>query len=172
MARQIARRPFRQTAKRKTVWIGTATTANLAIASGDNVIHSSFAPDALSMLAPTVVRVRGTFIVNPTAFGADLNYFGAYGLAVVSDEAFVAGAGSIPRVHDDDDWPGWIVHRYYSGHFEFHSGVGVNVQTFEQVIDFKAMRKVGVNETLVWMVEAQVGAVTVMLQARTLMMLS
>ena len=118
----MTRRPYvpaRRAEKRKTIWVGTAIANALAVASGASVIHSSFAPDALSMLAPTAVRTRGQFTVFPTAFGADLDYIGAFGLGIVSDEAFVAGAASLPRPFDDDDWGGWLVHQYYSGHLEF-----------------------------------------------------
>ncbi len=172
MARRFPARGRSRSPRRKTVWIGTANTVTLGIAAGASVIHSSFAPDALSMLAPTVARVRGLFRVFPQVWTADLSYSGAFGLAIVSDEAFVAGAASIPRPHDDDDWGGWIVHGYYNGHVEA-SAVNAGSLVFEPyVVDSKAMRKVELNETLVWMVEAQSGAVTIQLQARVLMMLS
>ena len=58
------------------------------------------------------------------------------------------------------------------GHLEFSSGVGVESFPILQTIDSKAMRKVGVNETLTWMVESQEGAVQVFLHARVLMKLS
>ncbi len=160
-------------AKRKTVWIGTATAAQVQIGAGLSVIHSSFTPDSLAMLAPTVVRTRGFAIFFPTAFGADRSSAGAYGLGVVSDEAFAAGAASIPRPHDDDDWPGWLVHGYFANHLEFQSATSEHQTPFGYEIDSKAMRKIGVNETLVWMVEDNSGtAVEVILQARVLMMLS
>ena len=90
--------------RRKTVWIGTADQGDTAIASNTSVALSSFAPSDLSILGGTVVRVRGNIMVFPTAFGSDLNFSGAYGLALISDEAAAAGAGSIPRPFDDDDW--------------------------------------------------------------------
>ncbi len=157
--------------KRKTIWVGTADQSVITVAGGASVIISSFAPDALSILAATVVRVRGFAIFFPSAFGADLNYSGAYGLGIVSDEALAAGAASIPRPFDDDDWTGWLVHGYFAGHLEFQSAVGETQLPFGYHIDSKAMRKVRPNEALVWMVESQVGAVTVNIQARVLMML-
>ncbi len=172
MARRFSR-PVRRSAKRKTVWIGTASAANVAVANAVSAVHSSFAPDDLAMLAPTVVRVRGTVNIFPAA-DADLTYFGAYGLCIVSDEALAAGAASIPRPHDDDDWGGWIVHGYYGGRIDFQSSIGVvpNMSVETHIIDGKAMRKVEVNESLVWMVEAEAGGINIILQARVLMMLS
>jgi len=158
--------------KRKTVWIGTAIQGNLSIASGASFIMSSFAPDTLSILAGTVVRVRGKILVRPQAFGADQEFNGAWGLGAVSDEAFAAGEASIPRPFDDDDWPGWIAHGYYMGHLQFQSATSELVFPIIDTIDSKAMRKIGPNTTLVWMVESNFGAVSVYLHARVLMMLS
>jgi len=92
-------------------------------------------------------------------------------LCIVSDEAFAAGSAAIPRPFDDDDWGGWLVHGYYINHLEFQ---GAQSEHFAptQDIDSKAMRKVGVNETLVWMVESRSGAIEAAIQARVLMMLS
>ncbi len=173
MANRSSVRTFpRRSVKRKTVWVGTAIQGSVAIGSGLSVAVSSFSPSALGILAGTVVRTRGLVEFRPQAFGVDLTYDGAYGLAVVSDEAIAAGAASIPRPFDDDDWPGWLVHGYYMGHFEFQSGVGIMMVSGQQVIDSKAMRKVGLNETLVWMVESNSSAVDVILHARVLMKLS
>ena len=157
--------------KRQVIWVGTAAQGDVAIGSGLSVIMSSFAPDDLGILKATVVRVRGIIQVIPT-FGVDGDYAGAFGLGVVSDEAFVAGAGSIPRPFDDDDWSGWLVHGYYAGHVEFASGVGELMTNVSLEIDSKAMRKVGPGQTLVWMVESSEGAVRVFLHARVLMKLS
>jgi len=162
---------IRSANRRKTVWVGTADQGEIAVGAGLSVLISSFAPDALSILKATVVRTRGIFVVHPTALTGDSTYGGAYGLGIVSDEAFAAGAASIPRPFDDDDWAGWLVHGYYGGHFEFD----IDGNTFSpapMAIDSKAMRKVGPNETLVWVAESQGGPVQVRLQARVLMMLS
>ncbi len=158
-------------AKRKTVWVGTATVARIAVASATKVIHSSFAPDDLAMLAPTVARVRGIFNVFPTAFSVDLNWTGALGLCIVSDEAFAAGVASIPGPHNEDDWGGWIVHQYFGGHFDADVDGNTLCDTM-YTIDSKAMRKVEINETLVWVVQSTTGAFTIDLNARVLMMLS
>ena len=155
------------------MWVGTATAAQVTVAIGTSVIHSSFDPAALSMLAPTLVRVRGNVTVFPSAFSTDSIWEGAYGLGIVSDEAFTAGAASLPRPHDDDDWPGWVVHGYFQGKFETQSAVGQWVLPINYTIDSKAMRKIGPGETVVWVVESNLGpALEFVLSARVLMMLS
>jgi len=157
--------------KRKTLWIGTVNQFVVAVPSGTSVIIAQFDPSANAILGGTVVRTRGMFLAFPTAHGADLNYAGAYGLGVVSDEAFAAGTVSIPRPYDDDDWPGWLVHGYWGAHLEFQGAQSEMISKSEP-FDSKAMRKVGPNETLVWMAESQTGSVQVSIQARMLMKLS
>ena len=171
------RRPSRSVVtrapRRKTVWIGTATASAVTVGAGASVVHSSFVPSALSMLAPTVVRVRGDLLVHPVAFGVDANWSGAYGLCLVSDEALAIGETAIPRAFDDDDWSGWLVHGYFTGHLEFQSSTSELVMPQVQVIDSKSMRKVGVNESLVWMFENNSSvSVRASLQARVLVKLS
>ncbi len=119
-----------------------------------------------------MVRVRGYAVFHPTAFTTDQEFGGAYGLGVVSDEALAAGATSIPRPFDDDDWTGWLVHGFYAGRFEFASGVGIMNFDVHHIIDSKAMRKVRPNEALVWVCESQTGAIDATIHARVLMMLS
>jgi len=168
-----SRFPVRSTRapRRKTVWVGAADAAPVAVANNTSVLISSFSPDDLGILAATVVRTRGRVLVRPTAFGADQSFDGAYGLGVVSDEAFVAGAASIPRPFDDDDWTGWMVHGYWSEHLEFQ-GAQSEMIVESRPIDSKAMRKIRPNETLVWVAESRAGNVTVQIPARVLMMLS
>ncbi len=86
MPRPRSRFPSRtQSEKRKTVWVGTATTQLVTLGAGLSVIHSSFDPSALSILAATIVRVRGLVQFHPVAFGVDETWRGAYGLCVVPD---------------------------------------------------------------------------------------
>ena len=168
----MARRRFPVSQKRLTAWIGTADQGDVAVASGASVAISSFTPDTFAMIRPTMVRTRGIFHVQPAGFGADLNFSGAYGLGVVSAEAQAIGATAIPRPFDDDDWGGWMVHGYYAGHLEFQSATSEHQTPFLYQIDSKAMRKIGPNETLIWMVESFEGAVAVTIHARVLAKLS
>jgi len=163
--------PRARSTPRQKVWVGTANQGDVAVSNNGSVIISSFAPDDLAILKATVVRVRGFAQFAPSAASADLFFSGAFGLGVVSDEAFTAGAASIPRPFDDDDWAGWLVHGYYGGNFEFDSSGNTFFPYFFD-IDSKAMRKVGPGQTLVWMVESQEGAVAVVIHARVLMLLS
>ena len=142
------------------------------VASGASVIISSFEPGANVMLAPTIVRTRGLVHIRPQTFGASLNVGGAFGVGIVSNEAFVAGTASIPRPFDDADWPGWFLWGAYSGTLDFADASGRRQWNLSYPQDSKAMRKVKSNETVVLMAESQTGSVTVVMHLRLLFMMS
>ena len=158
--------------KRTTQWIGPADQGYVSVASATSVIVASFSPAAVGFTSPTIVRTRGMCSVIPTAFTADEDHIGAFGLGVVTDQAFAAGAASLPRVFDDADWGGWFVWRSFSWRMEFLSGTSVWLTDWSLEIDSKAMRKVGDNETIVLMAESQGGAFRVSAPLRVLLKLS
>ncbi len=158
--------------KRKSNWIGPADQTYLAIAGGNSVIHSSFVPSAVGFLAPTIVRTRGIVDLHGTTLVADVDFGGAYGICVVSDEAFAAGTASIPRPFDDADWGGWLVWGAFARHQEFLDGTGTALPNWSENIDSKAMRKVGNNETIVALVESQTGSFDFAFTFRMLQLLS
>ena len=77
------------------------------------------------MANTTIVRVRGLLSVGVQAFTADIEFQGAFGIGLVSDQAFAAGAASIPGPWTDPDWSGWLVWMAWDGRFEFITGAGV-----------------------------------------------
>jgi len=95
------------------------------------------------------------FSYRPSSFAADVDVVGALGIAIVNSDAFAAGAVSIPGPVSDSDWGGWFVWRSFAGHYEFHDASATLLGSWQIEIDSKAMRKIGPNETLVVMVEAQ-----------------
>ncbi len=94
----------------------------------------------------TLVRIRGDALLYLTAATATGDGFkGALGIAVVSNEAFTAGAAAIPdpRSVSESDWDGWIYHRFFhvnavAGGSPDPAG-GSGMQRIE--IDSRAMRK-------------------------------
>ena len=67
----------------------------------------------------TIIRTRGMITIFPTSFGADLNVVGAFGIGLVSAEAFAAGIASVPEPYADSDWGGWMVLQPFAFHLEF-----------------------------------------------------
>ena len=79
-----------------------------------------------------------------TAAAAGDGFFGAVGIGIVTNQAFVAGVTSMPEPFDEVNWDGWMWHFF----FDIRSvtatiGDGVNAASVSQLltIDSKAMRK-------------------------------
>ncbi len=145
--------------RRVPTWIGSADQLYINLASGASGIQQSFDPGASGLDKPTIVRVRGLFSVKLQTYAADLDVAGALGMCIVSNEAFTAGAASIPRPHDDSNWDGWFVWQAFSFRYEFNDATGSQFPaSWDVQVDSKAMRKVTENETVVVMVENLAGA--------------
>ena len=125
----------------------------------------------------TLVRIRGNGLVYlNTASVVDDGYRWAAGIALVSDEAFVAGVASVPDPRDDNeaDWDGWIWHRFGYLHSPLvgitagaqQSGADGLVERF--VIDSKAMRKWSNGYTLMGVLgQTETGTATMVFHATT-----
>lgn len=120
----------------------------------------------------TVVRSRGFISIRPEAENADLEVTGAFGIGVVSAEAFTAGVASIPEPFSDGDWGGWLVWQPFGFNFEFQSGIGLHFPDWRFEVDSKAMRRLSPSEALVCVAESQSGAFKVQFPARVLVKLS
>ena len=171
MADRVRRFPARTGPKRVTQWIGSADAGPVGVSTGASQILQSNA----TMANTTIIRVRGLLSVGVQAFTTDVEFQGAFGIGLVSDQAFAAGAASIPGSWTDLDWSGWFVWMAWDGRFEFLDATGVvgpAANKMQYVIDSKAMRKVAPNETLVVMAESQAGVVNVANPFRLLVKLS
>ena len=151
--------------RRKTTWIGAADQDSIAIATGASGIIGSFPFGGPA----TIVRVRGILNIQPQTAAADLSISGAFGACFVQNEAFAAGAASLPRPFDDSSGNAWFVHQFVSYRLEFLDATGViSPMGFRADIDSKAMRKVNENLTMVFMYESQSGAANVTAHMRML----
>ena len=139
----------------------------MSVAAAGATLTESFNPGE----ALTVIRNRGQISIQPQAFNADLAIVGAFGLIVVSNEAFVAGVGSIPEPFTDGD-ADWLVWRAFSYRFDFGTNVGLSFPDWQLEIDSKAMRKMGPNDVMVGIAESQQGAFDISPPIRTLVKLS
>ena len=150
--------------KRMTQWVGPADQNYVNVTSGGATLVSS----VLFGEPGTVIRVRGQISIKPTTYAVDLTIVGAWGMGIVSEEAFNAGVASIPEPFSDADWGGWLAWRNFSFHFEQISNAGVFLASWDFEVDSKAMRKIGVNEVLVHVAESNLGAYSIAEGVRTL----
>ena len=153
---------------RLTQWVGPADQGFLSVASAGATLLASFQP----VDRVTVIRVRGQVSIIPEDFTADIEIIGAFGIMVVSNEAFAAGVTSIPEPFSNGDGD-WMVWRSFSYRFEFGSGnSGFAFPDWYFEIDSKAMRKIGPNQVMVLIAESQAGAYQISVPVRTLIKLA
>ena len=136
-------------ARRKTAWeLGTGGVTSTQVNATASTILGSGAAAALDGL--TVVRTRGllSFILTSTVSAGD-GFVGAFGVCVVSENAFGIGITAVPTPITDVAWDGWFIHQFIA----VRSGVATAAATpflFQQYeIDSKAMRKIKIGDTLV-----------------------
>ena len=149
--------------RRATEWVASADQGSQAVASNTKVLLQSFTPTEQQ----TIIRSRGIIYVAPAAITGSLELQGAFGIAVVSNQALAAGAASIPGPWTEASWDGWLAWVPWAFRVDIGAGqatgptlVGENIGTTYQ-LDSKAMRKVELNESIVIMAESQVSAVNV-----------
>jgi len=153
MADRVGRlRGFRRSQKRKTTWSGLVPqTALTAVAGSAQAILETFTPTVDGM---TIVRVRGLFGVVTDQLAASEDMMGAVGLGVVTEQASSIGITAVPHPDTDSDWGGWLWHQYYSAAFLFGDATGFAGDAMARfVMDSKAMRKIGLQERLVLVIE-------------------
>ena len=154
--------------RRLTQWVGPALQGYVTVAAAGATLIE-FVPFSEQT---TIVRTRGQISVFPAALTADVEIVGAIGIAVVSDEARIAGVASVPEPFTDADWGGWLVWRSFSYRFEFADATGVNFPNWSFEIDSKAMRKISPSESLVVIAESQAGSFLISTPLRMLIKLS
>jgi len=96
----------------------------------------------------TLVRLRGYFRMFLTTAGAAEGFHCALGAAIVSNDAFAVGVTAVPNPIADMDWDGWLYHRFFDVFSLSTLAAGDNNNWVGFEVDSKAMRKVGVNDTL------------------------
>ncbi len=136
--------------KPATQWESLQQSAEVVVAAGTKVLVGSFFTDEPT----TIRRTRGLISWRSDQNAADELPMGAFGMVVVSDIAFAAGAASIPGPFTDADSDLWFVHQYVFAPMSI-SGAGplrdAVVRPYE--IDSKAMRKFTEEERVVLMWE-------------------
>lgn len=145
-------------AKRETIWFSVSWAGNAMTALG-GTIYNSLNAAALALRPFTVIRTRLLLQARSDQTAATEDFFGAFGMAVVSDQAVAAGVASIPTPITDLGSDLWFVHQMFAGGV-MAGGTPVegNPRVFQYTIDSKAMRRVDVGEDIVQVGEVDTGA--------------
>jgi len=153
MARRFTRGNGRSR-PRSTFWLRSDAASGGAIFKtlvGSACVLDQFI--STSTVDETIVRTRGSLVIQSDQNAASEEPFGAYGVAIVSEQARAIGPTAIPCPYTDADSDKWLVHGYWAAPLLFGSAIGSqNVsQRFE--FDSKAMRKIVPGEEVVFMLE-------------------
>ena len=106
------------------------------------------------MIGATIARTHGNFRIFSDQAGANEQAFGAIGIGVFDGEAVDAGIVSLPTPYTESDDGDWFFHAYWACDFSI-SGVGSSANPFNVAIDNKAMRKLGDNDVICWIIQNQ-----------------
>ena len=153
-------------ARRKTSWeIGAQTGvdgASTNITSSGATLAGGGAAATLDGL--TLVRTRGDLnLFITTSNGVGNGFHGAFGIGIGNENAFAAGAASLLTPLTDEEWDGWIYHRYFGVFSGGTIAAATAAQQADQVnavsgalhieVDSKAMRKLTQQDTIYAMLE-------------------
>ena len=141
----------------------------MAIGANAKVIVASLASPA-SGEPVTIVRNRGQLAVMPSVTNVDVEVVGAYGMGIVSNEAFAAGVASVPGPWTDGEWEGWMVWQPFAFRFDVASDIGRLIASVQIEIDSKAMRKFEEGNTLIQVVESEAAALKIAVPVRSLIL--
>jgi len=154
MAPRFGTRPVvaSRSPRRKTAWLASPDeTALTGVAAAGVDFQGSLNAAALALRPFTIVRARGIVWVESDQIASIESPFGAFGMAVVSDQSVAAGVASLPSPITDEGSDLWFMYQHVATNWRFNtSGASPgNVYQF----DSKAMRKVGIGQDIVLMFE-------------------
>ena len=124
------------------------------LAAGTSILDQTATDDQ----PVTIIRTRGMLNVISDTVVASEQPFGAFGLAVVSDQAVAIGVTAIPTPYTDADSDLWFVHGYFAAPTAFGTSVGFANVSMNVEFDSKAMRRMSQDETVVVVIENGSGA--------------
>ena len=131
--------------KRATEWFASAdVTAETSLGAGAAVLDQALTQAVLATISPaTIVRTRGMLWVRTDQTAATEVPFGALGMALVSEQARVAGVASIPTPITDEADDSFFVHQFWLGALLVGAGGLDAIQPFFFFpFDSKAQRKI------------------------------
>ena len=157
----MARRSFssrpRSGSRRSTSWLAINPASATLVSSGGTILHSLDA-ETLAKRPFTIIRTHLVLHLQSDQAAASEIQVGAFGMAVVSDQANAIGVTAVPTPITDLDSDLFFVHQALISNFLFASGVGFQEPAGQFLtVDSKAMRKVNDDQDVVSVVELATG---------------
>ena len=147
----VARRTSRTRGFRpQTDWASLTAPFSANIGFGTKILIGSFVGTG----PVTIRRTFGLVSWRSDQQAVSEEPMGAFGMCVVSEDAFAAGAAAIPGPFSDADSDLWFVHQFMYSSFQFADATGrTNPTGMQYQINSKAMRKLTEEERVVVMTE-------------------
>jgi len=154
MARRSTRH-FVRPAPRTMIWIGASLPT--VTVSSSNQLLTVLSAGALLLRPFTIVRTRQLIRFESDQGAASESEMAAYTRQVVTTAAATAGVGSLPGGIDEPD-SDFFVYQPIAQTFCFGSAIGFQVKNGPGdywMVDSKAMRKVGIDDQVVGVIDVQ-----------------
>jgi len=138
--------------KRVTQWTSTAPeTAFIGLAAATAVIDSTFVTDVNN--PETIIRIRGLLTIVTDQTASSESPFGAFGVAVVSNQAVAIGVTAVPTPYADAESDFWMYHQFFAAPMNVATAIGIGSLDQQYILDGKAMRKITPDQTLILVME-------------------
>jgi len=150
----MARRPFKRTASQRIpVWVGLSV---LPVGFQNTGVILAISNAALNLLRPfTIIRTRMVFLITSDQGASSETASGVFAGIVVQEEAGDVGIGSVPIPIEEPSAP-YFMFEPFIHELQFDSSVGTQSPAGTLThVDSKAMRKVGLTETVVLVAETE-----------------
>ena len=105
----------------------------------------------------TIARIRGFYevLLDGATTSSAGGYGGAFGICVVSINAFAIGIMAVPAPITDIAWEGWLWHEFFSVHVGDSTAGDRSPNVIRKSFDTKGMRKLGSNQTVACVIEVE-----------------
>ena len=155
MARRRSVSRFVRPAPKTKMWIGTGNTVGTIV--GVTPLHYALLNAAALLLRPfTILRTRMIVSLQSDQAAVSESPQGGFGAIVTTEQATDVGITALPDPVADPD-SDWFIYQGWSTTFEFLSSVGFHPSAETQyLVDSKAMRKVGINDQMSFIVANRV----------------
>ena len=130
--------------RRETLWFGGTLTRSTIASADTAAVQTSLNAAALALRPFTIVRTRGLIHYRSDQEATSENYSGAYGQAVVTDQAVGVGVTAVPTPVVDSESDAWFVYEALTSRIVVGATTTTSISNIghQVVIDSKAMRKV------------------------------
>ncbi len=171
MARRFPARQVRAP-RREMVWFGNGLATGTT--SAGNTLLSTLNAAALALRPFTVVRTRLTILIQSDQSATSEAVQGVYSRQVVKETAAAIGVSAIPGGVDEPD-ADFYVYQPLMFNFEFSTAAGEELLIGHANywhVDSKSMRKVGIDETIVGVLDLRTALGTIIaIEGRSLVKL-